>query len=173
MTLVSKTYHKNAGSSSLMEVTKLSVALDLYLDGYDEITFNRWFGEGGEQVCVHVFAEDSGGSKVAVYCVSRAEMAKRDKLASVVHRIMECIGDDCQIAVAIPLRLMSVVHEVKDTVYRIYMVDECGRVWIHDPSRHFSVNRSRVEMEGAFKTGEHRPAKVQGLILDNGIKHVV
>jgi hypothetical protein len=28
-------------------------------------------------------------------------------------------------------------------------------------------------MEGAFETGEHRPAKVQGLILDNGIQYVV
>ncbi len=122
-----------------VEAMKLAVALDLCLEGYDEVTFNKRFSGGDVDVCVHVFAEDAVGSKVAVYCVGGAELSKRDKLADVVYQIADCVGEECQIAIAIPLRLLNLVDEVKDVVYRIYMVDEGGRLWVHDPSKHFSI----------------------------------
>jgi len=137
----SKTFRK-PDRRIMLETMKLAVALELCLDGYDNVTFNKVIECGSERVCVHVLAEDTLGSKVAVYCVGRIEQAMRDNLANVVYTIAESIGEDCQIAIAIPIDLMNIVDEIADVVYRIYLIDSAGRVWIHDPSRHFSINRT-------------------------------
>jgi hypothetical protein len=174
MKKVRKSSHRSVEiGAKPMEVMKLSVALNLCLEGYDEVTFNKRFGTGSRQVCVHVFAEDTVGSKVAVYCISRTELAKRDSLVDVVYRIADYVDGDCQIAVAIPLRLLNMVHEIKDVVYRIYMVDEDGRVWVHDPSRHFGVSRLRAEVKDTYRSAGHYSVKMQRLTPCERIQYVV
>jgi hypothetical protein len=151
---MSKTFRKPSKGSITLETMKLAVALELCLDGYDNVTFNKVVEYGSERVYIHVFAEDTLGSKVAVYCVGRIEQAMRDNLANVVYAIAESVGEDCQIAIAIPFNLMNMVDEIADVVYRIYLIDSAGRVWVHDPSRHFSINRT-----GKLSKLEQKPEK--------------
>jgi hypothetical protein len=141
--LRARTFRQSDKRRITLETLKLAVALELCLDGYDNVTFNKVIECGSGRVCVHVFAEDAIGSKVAVYCVGRIEEAMGDNLANVVYTITESIGDDCQVAIAIPIDLMNIVDKIADVIYRIYLIDSAGRVWIHDPSRHFSINRTR------------------------------
>ena len=165
---------KDAGKHITLETMKLSVALDLCLEGYDSVMFNRCIKAGRKHVRVHVFAEDTVGSRVAVYCIRRPEQAGRNHLHDMVCTIVDGLGDDCQIAIAIPINLMAAVSEIAEHVYRIYMVDEDGRVWLHDPSRHFSTNRLGGEMKAVNQSVEvHHPAKMQRLALDERIQYVV
>jgi hypothetical protein len=157
-----------------VETLKLAVAFELYLEGYDTVVFNRTVKSGDNRVRVHVFARDTLGSCVAVYCIHRPEQAGQEHLQSVVCTIVDGVGDDCQIAIAIPINLMAAVSEIAEHVYRIYMVDEDGRVWLHDPSRHFSTNRLGGEMKAVNQSVEvHHPAKMQRLALDERIQYVV
>ena len=152
---------------------KLSVALDLCLEGYDSVMFTRCIKAGRKHVRVHVFAEDTLGSRVAVYCIHRPEQAGRNHLQDVVYTIVDGLGDDCQIAIAIPINLMDVVNGVAEHVYRIYMVDENGRVWVHDPSRHFSVNRLGGEVKAACRSAGHYPDKKRRLVPAERTQYVV
>jgi hypothetical protein len=165
---------KDAGKHITLETMKLSVALDLCLEGYDSVMFNRCIKAGRKHVRVHVFAEDTVGSRVAVYCIRRPEQAGRNHLHDMVCTIVDGLGDDCQIAIAIPINLMYVVNEVAEHVYRIYMVDENGRVWIHDPSRQFNINCLRGKMKVADRSVvEHPPAKMRRLTLAERVQYVV
>ena len=158
-----------------LETLKLATALELWLDGYDNIAFNKMIGRGNKRVCIHVYAEDTMGSKVAICCVGRSEQAKRDNLADVVYMITESIGEDCQIAITIPINLMDMVDEIADVVYRIYMIDSAGRVWIHDTSRHFSFNRIRNLPRFLQKPemGNWRPADARNSTLHKNVQYVI
>ena len=157
-----------------VETLKLAVAFELYLEGYDTVVFNRTVKSGDNRVRVHVFARDTLGSCVAVYCIHRPEQAGQEHLQSVVCTIVDGVGDDCRIAIAIPINLMYVVNEVAEHVYRIYMVDENGRVWIHDPSRQFNINCLRGKMKVADRSVvEHPPAKMRRLTLAERVQYVV
>jgi len=164
---------KDAGKHITLETMKLSVALDLCLEGYDIVMFNRCIKTGRKHVRVHVFAEDTVGLRVAVYCIHRPEQAGRDHLQDVVYTIVDGLGDDCQIAIAIPINLMDVVNGVAEHVYRIYMVDENGRVWVHDPSRHFSINRLGGEVKVACRSAGHYPDKKRRLVPAERTQYVV
>lgn len=156
-----------------VETMKLAVAFELYLEGYDTIVFNRTVKKGNNRVRIHVFAKDTVGSRVAVYCIHRPEQAGRNHLQDVVYTIVDGLGDDCQIAIAVPINLMDVVNEAAEHVYRIYMVDENGRVWIHDPSRHFSINRLSEEMKAACRSAGHYLDKMQRLMSGERVQYVV
>lgn len=122
-------------SRHISEGMKLAVALQLRVEGYEHVVFNNVVKVWGKSVVVDVFAEDCLGSMVAVYCVNRADEAEEGHLNDVALTILEGLGEECLIAFAYPLRLVGLVRSAIGLANRIYMIDDEGRVWRHDPGR--------------------------------------
>jgi hypothetical protein len=113
---------------------KLAVALQLKIEGYETLVFNKIVKAGSRSVAVDVFAEDCLGSRVAVYCVFRADEAEEGHLNDVACAILDGFGEDCLIAIAFPLRLIDLVRNAIGIANWIYLVDYYGRIWRHDPN---------------------------------------
>lgn len=113
---------------------KLGIALQLKLEGYETVAFNRVAeGERGRFV-VDVFAEDCFGNQVAVFCVLIASEADEGRLNDLAITVVDALGDDCSIAIAFHLRLINFVKNAIGIANWIYLVDHHGRIWRHDPN---------------------------------------
>ena len=109
---------------------QLAVGLELRLDGYN-VTFDKVIRGVRERVCVDIFAEDELGVRIAVCCAENANVVDQ-RLESLLNVIVERYGADCEVAVAVPATMMDLVDELLKYVFKVYMVDRCGRVWLYD-----------------------------------------
>jgi len=137
-------------SQQISEGMKLAVALQLKVEGYESVVFNKVVKVGGKSVVIDVFAEDCLGSMVAVYCVNRTDKAEEGHLNDVACTILDGLGEECLIAFAYPLRLVGLVRNAIGLANRIYMVDDEGRVWRHDPGRPHDSIRPWWMQKGEF-----------------------
>lgn len=110
---------------------KLAVALQLKIEGYETVVFNKDIKTGSKSVVLDVFGEDYVGSTIAVYCVTKAKKAEERHLNDVACAILDGLGEDCLIAFAYPLKLISLVRNAIGLANRIYLIDGEGRVWCH------------------------------------------
>jgi len=118
-----------------IKALKLAVALSLKLDGYDIVEFDKLIEFGGQKIRIGIFAEDFIGCRIAVWCISRASDLKSNRMALALDLMGKALGEDCTVAVAIPISLINYVDELIGLTYRIYRVDETGKVWLHDAGR--------------------------------------
>jgi hypothetical protein len=109
---------------------QLAVGLELRLDGYN-VTFDKVIRGVHERVCVDIFAEDEFEARIAVCCAEKTNVLNQ-RLKSLLNVIVESHGADCEVAVAIPVTMMDLVDELLKYVFKVYMVDFCGRVWLYD-----------------------------------------
>lgn len=130
------------------ETMKLAIGLQLRVDGYETVVFNKDVKAGSKSVVVDVFAEDCLGNMIAVYCVTRADKAEEKHLNDVACAILDGLGEECLIAFAYPLRFIKLVKNAIGLANRIYLVDNYGRIWCHDPSTPHCHTRSTQMMDG-------------------------
>lgn len=122
------------GEQYIRDSMRLGIALQLKLEGYETVAFNRVVeGERGRFI-VDVFAEDCFGNQVAVFCVLTANEANEGRLNDLAITVVDALGDDCFIAIAFHLRLINFVKNAIGIANWIYLVDHHGRVWRHDPN---------------------------------------
>lgn len=119
----------------IKESARLAIALQLKIEGFEIVVFNRAVEAGENSIIVDVFAEDCLGSRMAVYCISSAKEAEEGYLNDVACSILDEFGEDCLIAFAYPLRLIRFVGNAIGLANRIYLIDDEGRVWLHEPLR--------------------------------------
>jgi len=109
---------------------QLAVGLELRLDGYN-VTFDKVIRGVRERVRVDIFAEDEFGVRIAVCCAENANVIDQ-RLEGLLNVIVERYGADCEVAVAIPATMMDLVDELLKYVFKVYMVDRCGRIWLYN-----------------------------------------
>ena len=114
---------------------KLAVNLELKLEGLTYICFDSVVDANGTKVPVNVFAEDELSMCVPMWCVTEASEMRQDRLAIAFDLIGRRLSEDCAIAVAIPLSLIGKVDGLTGFTYRIYIMDDAGKVWVHDAGR--------------------------------------
>jgi len=117
-------------SSLTLSQIKLSVALELKAEGYENVFFDEVVEFKGRRAKAHVFCEDEDGFCLAVYCINRADLIRVDKVFEVVDIISR---GGYEAALAFPLNLLNKATEVIGLTRRVFMVDQDGRVWVHYP----------------------------------------
>lgn len=115
-----------------LSAMKLSVAIELYFEGYTKVSFDRILMYGNRKVRVHVLAEDEVGLKVAAYCVNRINNVVSMEVSAVIDAFDRVFCDDCEVVIAIPLNLLSKAEDIIGLTGRIFAVDDDGRLWIHN-----------------------------------------
>jgi hypothetical protein len=122
---------KNRTPTIPLSELKLSVALELKLEGYDHITFDKVIDINSTKAWVHVLAEDELGLSLAVICINRPGNLDPNALLDLVSAVQRKLGEDCEVAVAIPLTLLNKAADIYGLTPRIFLVDDKLRVWIH------------------------------------------
>jgi hypothetical protein len=124
-----KEHGTNASTS--LDTLKLSVALELKLEGYTHIAFDKVIDINSTKARVHVLAEDELGLSLAVICINRPGNLDPNALLDLVSVLQRKLGEDCEVAVAIPLTLLNKAADIYGLTPRIFLVDDRLRVWIH------------------------------------------
>jgi len=130
---------------------KLAVALQLRSEGYDEIAFDKPIDTCVGRVYIHVLAEDPLELKVAVYCINKVEEINPNRLLDIVTAIQQIIGDDGDVAIAMPINLLSKAGQIFGMTPRVFLVDYEMRVWVYT---HYhsgvtrALKRDLLEMKG-------------------------
>ncbi|MGQ9691457.1 MAG: hypothetical protein ACUVQY_09405 [Thermoproteota archaeon] len=110
---------------------KLALAVELRLEGYTRIEFDRVVVENGLRVPVHVLAEDEIGNRLAIYCIHNPEGLRPEEVLEAVATIQRQIGQDGEVVIAIPISLLDVAGDIFGLAPRIFAVDNELRVWSH------------------------------------------
>lgn len=135
-----KKYEKHTSANA--ETLKLAVAVQLSSEGYERIVFNKIIKARNEHVRIHILAEDILGDRVAVKCILMPEQATEERLNEFTCNIMDAFGENCTIALAIPMELINVVDKARYYAHKIYMIDYEGHVWTTDTRRKVATEPS-------------------------------
>jgi len=128
------THVKKNGNNISISQLKLAVALELSVEGYDTIVFDRIISAHGRKMKVHVYCEDEIGTRVAVLCLNKSEELKPSEVFEAIEFIESHI-EDCRVALALPIALLPRAGDIIGLTGRVYLVDFEGRVWVHDHHR--------------------------------------
>lgn len=135
-TLVS--HHRKIGDKSKsrpkdmpLASLKLAVALELKAEGYKHIKFDKIVESNCSKVKIHVLGEDELGIRLAVLCINRLEGLNISGLTEAVEVVQRAIGEDGDVAIAIPIVLLEKANDIFDVTDRVFLVDTEYRVWTY------------------------------------------
>jgi len=137
-----------ANSTLTMNQLKLSVAMELRLEGYGSIVFDKMVEVCGRRARIHVYYEDDVHVGEAVYCINNPRRVNPKEVFEVLEIIRTWLARnsiDCVVSLAFPLSLLPKVKALIGLTPKVYMVDEEGRVWIHHPWG--NVRRTEISMD--------------------------
>jgi|GEM_PF-2698208 len=129
--VISNKCTKRTTAAMPLNELKLAIALELKLEGYTYITFDKVVDIDYAKARVHVLAEDELGLSLAVICINRSENLDPNTLLDLVSDVQRKLGEDCEVAIAIPLALLDKAADVFGFTPRMFMVDNKFRVWVH------------------------------------------
>lgn len=118
-----------------LDAIKLAVALELKLNGYTYITFDKTINMYGKKAKIHVTAEDELGVRYAVICINNPAKLDPDELIDMIRAIQPEVGDGGEVAIAIPIDLIDEAKDVFGLTRRMFLVDYELRVWISTSPR--------------------------------------
>ncbi|MEM3627589.1 MAG: hypothetical protein QXZ25_06140 [Candidatus Bathyarchaeia archaeon] len=121
----------NVISSLNMNQLKLSIALELRSEGFNKVFLDKVFEAFGRKVRVHVFAEDELGECLAVICVNKVGGLDPVGLSDAVEAVQRALGEDGDVAIAIPISLLDKAGGIFGITRRMFLVDGELRVWTH------------------------------------------
>jgi len=120
-----------AGRNIPLTSIKLNVALELKAEGYTHIEFDRVVELNDLKTKIHVFGEDELGVRLAVLCINKPEKLDVGVLADAVEAIQRVIGEEGDVALAIPIGLLEKSRDIFGITNRVFLVDWENRVWSH------------------------------------------
>ena len=124
-------FAKKLSKSMSKNVIKLTVAFAVKQDGYANIQFDKSLESCNQRIHIHVLAEDAIGLKLAVYCVNKECELNSNGLLDIVTEIQHMIGDDGDVAIAIPINLLDKAKDIFGLTPRVFLVDYDMRVWTY------------------------------------------
>ncbi len=123
-----KTKKKTHRSLTLGDL-KLAVALDLKLNGYVHITFDKPILIHGRKEKIHIHAEDDLGISYAVICISSPAKLDPNSIIDALSAIQAEIGEEGEVALAIPISLLDKVKDLFGLTRQMFLVDYELHVW--------------------------------------------
>jgi len=130
-----KVRNKNSRERSTVPISKnalkLAAALELRSEGYSRISFDRPIESCIGKVYIHVLGEDALGFRIAIYCINKAQELNPNRVLDIVTEIQQDIGDDGDVAIAIPINLLDKAKEIFGFTPRVFLIDHEMRVWVH------------------------------------------
>lgn len=120
-----KTTHR----SLTLDDIKLAVALDLKLNGYVHIKFDKPILVHGRKEKIHIHAEDDLGISYAVICISSPAKLDPNSLIDVLSAIQAEIGEEGEAAITIPIHLLDKAKDLFGLTRQMFLVDYELRVW--------------------------------------------
>ncbi|MEM3551177.1 MAG: hypothetical protein QXN87_05475 [Candidatus Bathyarchaeia archaeon] len=124
-------FTKKLSKSMSKNAIKLAVAFSVRQEGYANIQFDKSLEFGSQKMRIHVLAKDAIGLKVAVYCVNRERELNPNELMDIVTAIQHEVGDDGDVAIAIPINLLDKAKDIFGLTPRVFLVDYDMRVWTY------------------------------------------
>ncbi|MGB9841405.1 MAG: hypothetical protein ACPLKZ_01640 [Candidatus Bathyarchaeales archaeon] len=157
-----KTKNKAHSKRALtLDDIKLAVALDLKLNGYVHITFDRPILVHGRKEKIHIHAEDDLGISYAVICISSPAKLDPNSIIDAVSAIQAEIGVEGEVAVAIPISLLDKAKDLFGLTRQMFMVDGELRVWTSTSPRSVAdLIKAKMPMREQLHT--HRAADSAG-----------
>jgi len=126
-----KNSRERSAASISKNALKLAAALELRSEGYSRISFDRPIESCVGKVRIHVLGEDELGLRMAVYCINREHELDPNEVLDIVTAIQQNIGDDGDVAIAIPINLLDKAREIFGFTPRVFLIDYEMRVWVH------------------------------------------
>ncbi|MGB9959863.1 MAG: hypothetical protein ACPLKQ_05020 [Candidatus Bathyarchaeales archaeon] len=148
-----------------MNQLKLAIALELKAEGYSAIIFDKVIETKKGKVRVHVFGEDTLGV-LAVVCINRLEQLNLSSLVDSVEGIQQVLGEDGDVAIAMPMHLINKADDIFGITGKVYLVDNAFRVWTHLCDNAYTkmikhVILSQQQLTLSEKNGENLQIKLQ------------
>jgi hypothetical protein len=144
-----------------MNQLKLAIAMELRFEGYNKILFDRIVEVDGQKIQIHVYCEDPLESRVAVYCVNRADQIRPNNIMDIVDLIERGV-DDCDVALAFPLSLLPKAKILIGLTRKVYLLDDDGRVWVHYPCNDLHKRTSCANLSSASVEGSEDYEMIDG-----------
>jgi len=126
-----KNSRERSAASISKNALKLAAALELRSEGYSRISFDRPIESCVGKVRIHVLGEDELGLRMAVYCINREHELDPNEVLDIVTAIQQSIGDDGDVAIAIPITLLNKAEEIFGMTPKVFLVDAGMRVWVY------------------------------------------
>lgn len=150
-----------------MNQLKLAVAMELRYEGYNKIVFDKIIEVNNRKIQIHVYCEDELESRVAVYCVNRADRIRPNDIMDIVDLIGRGV-EDCDVAIAFPLILLPKAKILIGLTRKVYLLDNDCRVWVHYPWNVIRkeipwvhLNAADIESKEDFEVFDNQAARTQ------------
>jgi hypothetical protein len=146
-----KNISRGHGKVVSLNMMRVAAAIELRYEGYDKIEFDRVIEYGNYKARVHIVGEDPLGIVTAIYCINRREALDPNRVMDVINLIEVVLGDECEVVLAIPLELIDDARDIIGITRRTFLIDKCGRVWVHSTYRWLKPGNLRLQEDDDYE----------------------